>query len=77
MHAQTDMIVKHQNWKSYHHPRVSQTSVAKIKMRALQERGWFSPSQHSCGLKSSMLTKTQMKSAGTIRDFMINFTDND
>lgn len=29
------------------------------------------------GLKPSMLTKIQMKSAGTIPHFMINFTDND
>lgn len=29
------------------------------------------------GLKSSMLTKIQMKSGGTIPDLMINFTDSD
>lgn len=41
--AQTDAILKHQNWKSYHHLCVPQMSTAKRKTRALQERGWFPP----------------------------------
>lgn len=78
MYAQTDTIVKHQNWKSYHHLCVPQMSAAKRKMRAGEG---LVPTPRAelriSGFKSSMLTKIQMKSGGTIPDSMINFTDKD
>lgn len=79
MYAQTDRIVKRQNWKSYH--QLHGTNVRSQHENESTPGEGLVPTPIAQlrinGLESSMLTKTQMKSAGTIPDFLMNFTDND